>query len=79
MNKKVWIIVIIVLVALAALVWWMSSRPSTTYAPGAPAAPTAPTLAPEDSAAAIQQELESVNLEDVDGVFQEIDADLNTL
>lgn len=75
MNKKTWIIVIILLIVVVGIVWWISSRP-TTYAPAGPAPAAAPV---SDSPQAIQQELEAVNLEDVDGAFQSIDADLNTL
>lgn len=66
--------IIIVLVILAVLVIWLVSK---TSAPGGPA--DADEILGQDTTSAINEQLESLDLGDLDAEFQEIDADLNQL
>lgn len=68
MNTKLLIIVVIVILAAAGIWWWQAYTP------------TQPVEAPpDDTSAAISQELGTVDLGNLDAEFQQIDADLNTL
>lgn len=88
-NIIVWVAVIVVVLVAAGFGFWFWQKSSTAPTPettGAPAAnipaPTpapAPTPPKEDSTAAIEQDLNSVDVGNLDNEFQSIDADLNSL
>jgi len=76
MNKNVLIIILIVVVLVILGVVLLRpgtpvTAPTTGEVPGVQLAP--------DSTGAINQELESVDLGDLDAEFQSIDSDLNSL
>ena len=77
MNKKtLWTIIIIVIIAAGYWLWnakWGSeSLPES-------ALPEVPEVSQEDTTTAIQQNLEQIDLGDIEGQFQNIDANLNNL
>ena len=77
MNKKtLWTIIIIVVIATGYWLWnakWGSeSLPES-------ALPEVPEVSQEDTTTAIQQNLEQIDLGDIEGQFQNIDANLNNL
>ncbi len=76
-SKKYPIVLIIgaVVVLIGLGIWYWQIQ--TTTIPTAPA--TAPLTVEEDSTSAIDQELDSVDIGDLDKEFQAIDADLNSL
>ncbi len=74
MNKNILIILAVVLVAVIGIVVWLfqgQTRPVSES--GVESAGTA------DETAAIQGEIESIDLGDLEKEFQSIDADLNSL
>lgn len=72
MKKIVWIIVIIVAVIIGLLIW--SNRTNKVSAPtGAEVVPG------NDTTAAINQDLNSLDVGDINQEFQAIDAGLNQL
>lgn len=66
--------IVIILVVVAVLVIWLAIR---TSAPAGPA-DTAEILG-QDTTPAINEQLNSLDLGDLDAEFQQIDADLNQL
>lgn len=75
MNKIIWIIVIIAVIAVGYWLW-----NSKWDQPGVESVlPQLPEVSEEDSTAAIQQDLEQIDLGDIEGQFQNIDAELNNL
>ena len=71
-NKAI-AIIIIVLVVLIGLWLWNSKK--NVYAPS----PTGQVTPPIDDNAQITQDLDSIDLGDLEGDFQAIDQDLNSL
>lgn len=91
-GKTIWIIVAAVIGAavIAALIWWQFAQAPAPEAPvppaaapevEAPAPPSAPPVAApeEDTAASIQQDMETVDLGDLEQEFKQIDADAEGL
>lgn len=79
-SKKYFIVLIIgVVVILVGLgIWYWQSQEEEIVTPSA-AIPTAPATIKEDSTSAINQELNSIDVGDLDKEFQAIDSDLNSL
>lgn len=79
-SKKYFVVLIIgVVVILVGLgIWYWQSQEEEIVAPSA-AIPTAPATVKEDSTSAINQELNSIDVGDLDKEFQAIDSDLNSL
>jgi len=77
MKKLIWIIVVIAIVIVGFLIWGSKSNrvsaPSRTEVAPAAAAPGS------DKAAAINQDVNSLDVGDLNQEFQSIDADLNQL
>ena len=69
MNKKVYILLAIAAIAVVAI-WMLSKAPVSK-------APEGARVAPSDSTASINKDLNGVNVESAN--FQSIDADLNSL
>jgi hypothetical protein len=82
MDKKILIILIIIGIAVLAawgLIRYMSpTPPPVIYAPPPAYAPREG-AAENDSTAAINRELESITVNDIDSEFQSIDSDINSL
>jgi flagellar basal body-associated protein FliL len=73
------VLVIVVIVVLAGVWYWARKsivRPVPTPPPTKPVEKVTPK---EDSTAAINQELEGIEILDLEGEFKEIDQDLNSL
>lgn len=66
--------IVIILVVLAVLIVWLAARSPEPTIP----ADTAEILG-EDTTSAINEQLESLDLGDLDAEFQQIDAELNEL
>ncbi len=72
MKKLIWIIVIIVIVIVGFLIWGRRANRVS--------APTGAEVVPgNDTTAAINQNLNSLDVGDLNQEFQSIDADLNQL
>ena len=82
-SKKYSIVLIIgVVIVLVGLgIWYWQVQKSKTILPIIPSAtaPTTPVTIKEDSVSAINQELNSADIGDLDKEFQAIDSDLNSL
>ena len=75
MSKKPSLVLIIVAVAvLALIIWWVNRSPVTKQA--VVPTPTPPAAVVQDE---LQQEANDLDLGDVNGEFQEVDRDLNSL
>ena len=72
MKRIVWIIVLIIIVIVGFFIWGRRANRVS--------APTGANVVPgNDTTAAINQDLESLNINDLDQEFQSIDSDLNQL
>lgn len=69
-----WVVAVVVLVALGGWLW----RSNQAVAPSGSEA-VGPALGADDTTAAIEQELNVTNLDDLDKELQSIDADANSL
>ena len=87
-KKNIIILVIVGLIAILILlaVWYWLSQKSVvtqevtpTAAPSQPPSAVQPVPLKEDSISAINQELDSIDMGNLDQEFQTIDADLNSL
>ena len=72
MKKVIWIIILIVIVIVGFLIW--GRRVSRVSAP-----PGADIVPGNDTTSAINQDLNSLNLGDINQEFQAIDSELNQL
>ncbi|MBI4119741.1 MAG: hypothetical protein HY456_02765 [Parcubacteria group bacterium] len=75
MKKNTTILIIAVVVIMLLGLWWWQSK-TTVYAPQAP---TPPSVSAQDTTGAINKDLNSVTVDDIDKEFKNIDSDLNSL
>lgn len=77
MTKNTLIVVVVIVLALLAIVYFRVQKP-VDYEPQPVRTSTSPSPA-DDTTAAINNDLGEIDLGDIDGEFDAIDSDLNSL